>query len=202
MVSMPSRPYQLSRWKVASVLLIVLLVRLALFVLGTPWDSVKARDIYLKADPGGYHRLALNLLQTGQYAFMPNPTPEQVEKARSDPKLWRLPGELEALWPPLYSLFIAGIYSLTGVQIASVLLAQILLSLLVALALYGTSLHLFKDERIALLTMLLFAVEPTMVLLANIMYSDFIFIFFISIFYFLFTRNVAMASHGSYRAIG
>jgi 4-amino-4-deoxy-L-arabinose transferase-like glycosyltransferase len=191
------------RWKkIVGVLLIVLLVRLSFFVAGTPWDSVKARDIYLKADPGGYHQLALNLLQTGRYAFMPDPTPEQISKSLSDPKLWRLPGEPEALWPPLYSLFIAGIYAITGVQIAFVLLMQILLSLLVAVALYGTCLQLFKSEQIALLAMFLFAIEPTMILLSNIMYSDFIFILFLSIFYFLFTRNVIAASRFSYRAAG
>ncbi len=199
---MLSKSDRLHRWKVVGVLLVVLLVRLCLFVAGTPWDSVKARDIYLKADPGGYHQLALNLLQTGRYAFMPNPTPEQISKSLSDPKLWRLPGEPEALWPPLYSLFIAGIYAITGVKIASVLLTQILLSLLVAIALYSISLHLFKSEQIALLTMFLFAIEPTMILLSNIMYSDFIFILFLSIFYFLFTRSVIVASHFPYQAMG
>ena len=202
MITALSRTDWAHRWKIVGVLLIVLLVRLSLFVAGTPWDSVKARDIYLKADPGGYHQLALNLLQTGQYAFMPNPTPEQISKAFADPKLWRLPGEPEALWPPLYSLFIAGIYAITGGQIAFVLLMQLLLSLLVAIALYSICLHLFKSEQIALLTMFLFAIEPTMILLPNIMYSDFIFILFLSIFYFLFIRSVIAASHFSYRAVG
>lgn len=172
------------------------MLRLLLFFKGAPWET-QAQSVYLKADPGGYHQLALNLLRTGRYAFMPDPIPEQVAKSMADPKLWRLPGEPEALWPPLYTLFIAGIYSRTGVQIAAVLLTQILLSLLVALLVYWVSLQLFKRESLALLAALLFAIEPTMILLPNTMYSDFIFILFLSILYFVFVRNIILMSSGT-----
>lgn len=191
-------------WKMGGIIALTLLARLSLFLAGAPWDPVKAQQVYLKADPGGYHQLALNLIRTGQYIFRPDKTdPEQISKAQADPKLWRLPGEPEALWPPLYSLFIAGIYLVAGVQIAFVLLAQIILSSVVVWLLALLALRLFNSERIALFTAFLFAIEPTMILLPNIMYSDFIFILFLSIFYFAFVKQVlALLFHSDFQSLG
>ncbi len=82
------------------------------------------------ADEKDYHELAVNLVETGRYAFGP--------------------GELTSLRPPLYPALVAGIYQVFGVDnYPAVRIVQVGLALITVVLVYAVGRRMY-DEKVAL----------------------------------------------------
>ncbi len=73
-------------------MLLALALRVALFLLARPWDDEVLRNTILVTDAGGYHTLALGILQSGSFATF------------------------GAFRTPVYLAFVSAVYSVVGIK--------------------------------------------------------------------------------------
>jgi 4-amino-4-deoxy-L-arabinose transferase-like glycosyltransferase len=153
---------------VALILVTCLVTRLLLFTTSRPWDPSNREKVILQFDAVGYHSLAVTLINHGQFA---------LEEG----------GEPEALRTPGYPLYTGLFYAVFGEKPWVVLLSQIVLdglSCLVLMALLNKAL----GSRAALCGGLFYALDPHLILYANHLLSEPLFLFFcISFFYSLWS---------------
>lgn len=161
-------------------------LRLAAMLAIAPWLP-ETKQMYFGSHDQGYHRLAINLMHGKGYiweakditALEPTPSREILE--------WKRPGEPETLWPPGYPTFLAIIYTLFGVSVTAVLIAQALLATIGCWFLIHATESL-SNKRAGLLAGGLYATEPTLILLTNSIRSESVFIPLLCIAIFLLSR--------------
>ena len=161
-------------------------LRLAAMLAIAPWLP-EAKQMYFGSHDQGYHRLAINLMHGKGYiweakdvaALEPTPSREILE--------WKRPGEPETLWPPGYPTFLAVIYTLFGVSVTAVLIAQALLATIGCWFLIHATESL-SNKRAGLLAGGLYATEPTLILLTNSIRSEAVFIPLLCIAIFFLSR--------------
>jgi 4-amino-4-deoxy-L-arabinose transferase-like glycosyltransferase len=145
------------------VLLIILIgfaFRMVFFVSLKPWDDKVINKTILVYDAGGYHSMALGLLSEKSF--------NSVGSVRT----------------PIYPMFLATCYLISGKTIWFALLVQIVVNLLTIFTAYKIALEFFS-KRIALLTMFLLAIDYHQAELAVCLMTDtlFSFIFIVSIYF-------------------
>jgi len=161
-------------------------LRLAAMLAIAPWLP-EAKQMYFGSHDQGYHRLAINLMYGKGYIWEAkdiaalDPTPSREILA------WKRPGEPETLWPPGYPAFLAVIYTLFGVSVTAVLIAQALFATISCWFLIHATESL-SNKRAGLLAGGLYATEPTLILLTNSIRSEGIFIPLLCIIVFLLSR--------------
>lgn len=172
-------------WLEARALPILLLIgalalgiRVLVFVLFVLPDP--SRLVY-NVDARGYERLALNVLHGNGF------TASEVRPFI--PEVLRTPG---------YPLFVAGVYSLVGVQPVAVALIQIVLDLGSVILLYSIG-STIGSKRIALLASAVRAFDPAAVALSNSLMSETVFVFLVllSLFFshrLLVGKSLSLAS--------
>jgi 4-amino-4-deoxy-L-arabinose transferase-like glycosyltransferase len=133
--------------------------RLAMLFLLAPWEPEVERTEVLVRDALGYHALAHQVLQEGEFAGADNE-------------------DVDALRTPAYPLFIAGVYSLAGERPWVVLLIQCFLDSGTCLLLY-LLLQRVLDPSSALCGALLYAVDPFVAYYCTTLLSDILCVFVI-----------------------
>jgi 4-amino-4-deoxy-L-arabinose transferase-like glycosyltransferase len=133
--------------------------RIAMLLLLAPWKPEVERTEVLVRDALGYHALAHQVLQQGEFAGADNE-------------------DVDALRTPAYPLFIAGVYSLVGERPWVVLLIQCFLDSGTCLLLY-LLLQRVLDPFSALSGALLYAVDPFVVYYCSTLLSDILCVFVI-----------------------
>lgn len=158
--------------KIFIIVLIALSLRLIFFVLEAPWNNQILEEKVLKigTDQRGYHQLAVNFIKFHQFVFKEG-----------------LPQD--ALRTPGYPLFIAFVYSLFGQNPWIVILTQILIDVISSVLLFIIFNNLF-NTRIGLISGLIYALDPHIILHSNTFYSEtllnfvlIVFLYFISKFF-------------------
>lgn len=154
------------------VLAIGTAVRLVLWLWGA------GQPIHIE-DERDYHALAVNLVRHGEYGFAP--------------------GELTSLRPPLYPLFVAGIYALFGVEnLAAVRFIQGMLSLLTVVVVYALGCSV-SNRRVANWLAALCCFYPSLLIFNNFILSEVLFTCLLCTFCLLVVTAI---KHTSLAALG
>ncbi len=151
------------------------ILRLIFFSVQNTWDDeiIENKIIPMGTDQRGYHQLAIVFLDYGKLSFKPELPPV-------------------VLRTPVYPLFISTIYFLFGQNPWIVILVQNFLDAITALLILQTITLLFNSKT-GLIAGFLYAVEPHIILYANSFYSDTLFVFFLSLFFYFFIRFINTA---------
>jgi len=159
--------------KMMAVFFLALAIRLGLFVAIAPWKDNVWQERIAFSDAGGYHQIAINLLEHRVYSVYPLSS-SGVPIAHRDP----------ILRTPLYPFFVAGIYAISGYRVYMVLLLQIMIGALSCLIIYKIGTLLF-DKKVGLLAGCLLAVDFVSLLYANMLMTEtmFTFLFLVSIYF-------------------
>uniref|UniRef100_A0A7V2ZIA5 Glycosyltransferase family 39 protein n=1 Tax=Ignavibacterium album TaxID=591197 RepID=A0A7V2ZIA5_9BACT len=157
---------------IISVFFIAVILRLLFFTAQNTWNSevIENKIIPMGTDQRGYHQLAIVLLGYGKLSFNPD----------LPPVVLRTPG---------YPLFISAIYLFLGQNTWLVILIQNFLDSLTAVIIFLTISLLFNSKT-GLITGILYAIEPHMILYANTFYSDTLFVFFLSLFFYYLIKFI------------
>ncbi len=142
--------------------------RLTFFVLVRSWDEGVAPRL-IASDYIGYHRLALGVIENHRFACDPAGPPE-------------------ALRTPGYPAFVAVGYALFGQKLSLIILGQILLDTMTALLLFFTITGVLGPS-IGFGSALIYAIDPFVVLFANSLGSETLFIFSLAGGFYLLTRG-------------
>jgi 4-amino-4-deoxy-L-arabinose transferase-like glycosyltransferase len=148
--------FRLTKFTVA-ILALCLLTRVGLFLVARPWEPTNERAVVLQFDAVGYHALAVNLLQHGVFS-------QTVD------------GQPEGLRTPGYPLFLALCYSAFGQRTWVVLIAQLFLDTLSCFLLLVTFTRTLGSKA-ASYAGLFYALDPHLVLYANHLLSETVFVF-------------------------
>jgi 4-amino-4-deoxy-L-arabinose transferase-like glycosyltransferase len=142
------------------IILLALVIRMICFLSLKPWDSEVVKQSVIIGDAMEYHPLALSLVSTKSF------------------------DEFSALRTPGYPIFVALIYSISSNSVWLVLLVQIFLSLISVSLVYKIAVKIFNHQ-IALLSALIFAIDPTQAYWTIELYTEtlFLFLFLLSILY-------------------
>ncbi|MBP7508619.1 MAG: glycosyltransferase family 39 protein [Prolixibacteraceae bacterium] len=137
-----------------------LIIRLTFYISLEPWNENLIDKTLNMSDEIEYHNVALDLEQKRSF--------ENFSSFRT----------------PLYTLFVALTYGLTNNSIATVLFIQILMNLLSVYLVYRIANEIFT-HKIALLSALLFAVDPLQIIYSIQLLTDvmFVFLFLFSIYF-------------------
>lgn len=148
------------------IFIIALLLRILFFLLESPWNNeiLENKIIPMGTDQRGYNQLALNLIETNELTF----------KAGLPPTALRTPG---------YPVFLAIIYLIFGKLPWVVILFQVLLDSFTAIIIYFSFKKLL-NEKIGLIGGFIYSLDPHLILHSNTLYSDTLFVFFLSVFMF------------------
>lgn len=134
------------------LLLIAFLLRFILFLIFMPWKPEMENNVVLLYDAVGYQKLALSILHFFHI-------------------------KTEVLRTPIYPAFVAGIYAIFGIKPYIVIFFQILLSTCTAYFFYKIVEQLC-NQKVANIALLIFAIEPTLILYTTFLYSEILFMFF------------------------
>jgi len=147
-------------------------VRLGLFVAIAPWEDRVWQERKAVSDAGGYHQIAVNLLEHRVYSVHPL-------SSSGSPISTSI-----ILRTPVYPFFVAGIYAISGYRVYMVLLLQIVIGALSCLLIYGIGSMLF-NKKVGFLAGCLLAVDFVSLLYANMLMTEtlFTFLFLASIYF-------------------
>lgn len=140
---------------IVAAFVLALIPRLAFFAVEQPWQPSVVQKSLLRSDALGYHKLAISILEDGRF----------LQGEGASPEVLRTPG---------YPLLVAAVYSILGEQPWGVLLLQgVLESLAAALLCWGVASH--AGMRVGFLAAAFYALDPLMILHANLLLSDSLF---------------------------
>jgi len=159
--------------KMVAVFFLALIVRLALFVAIAPWEDRIWQERIVFSDAGGYHQIAINLLEHRVYSVYPLSS-SGTPIGHRDP----------ILRTPVYPFFVAGIYAVSGYRVYMVLLLQIVMGAVSCLIIYKIGTLLFNNK-VGFLAGCLLAVDFASLLYTNTLMTEtvFAFLFLISIYF-------------------
>ncbi|MDW8104182.1 MAG: glycosyltransferase family 39 protein [Armatimonadota bacterium] len=168
------------------VILVTIVTRGVTFAYYRPWSASYDMKV-MGEDPYVYHRLAIDLLATGQYGGNPE----------YDSFL-----HVATVRPPGYPLFVAAVYAVFGIRPWVVLLVHILLSAVSAALLMG-AVRTTIGERSAVVAGMLFAVHPVATFTAISMFSETFFLFLLCLLLYVmaFTWQSQQSSAASVLAV-
>ncbi|BDQ02774.1 glycosyltransferase family 39 protein [Ignavibacterium sp.] len=157
------------------IFILALSLRILFFLFQRSWDSSVSEDkiIPMGTDQRGYNQLALNFIEHGKLSFKPDLPPV-------------------VLRTPFYPLFISTIYYTFGEKPWFVLLFQNVIDSLTAILIFFTITILFNNKT-GFPAALLYAIEPHMILNSNTLYSDTLFVFLLSLFFYFFIKSIITA---------
>lgn len=156
--------------RLGSVLLFCLVLRIIFFWIMQPWRIAVEKEIILKGDANGYHKLAKTIINHHRFAY----------DVKSESEVLRTPG---------YPLFVSLIYVLFGIRPWVVLLFQILFDTSICFIFFSIIQRLL-DTKIALISSLLYSLDPLFTLYSCMLISDIFFVFFIVLGFYFFIRGI------------
>lgn len=110
--------------------------------------------------------------------------------------------QVEIVRPPLFPMFLAGIYVTFGHHYTAVRIVHALLSALLVFFIYYLTLDIFKKEAVALIACLLCSFYPPLIAYTGLLYSETVFIFFLMLAMFFLNSAAARAKPGFYALTG
>lgn len=141
------------------ILSVALIVRLALFLIMSPWQSEVEKERLIQADAVEYHQIALNLVQENGFSHQVDP-PYKPNIRRT----------------PLYPYFVAIHYALFGIMPFLILLTQLIIGSITCVFTYQVGKLLF-NENTALLASGLMAFHLPNVFYSNLLLTETLFTF-------------------------
>lgn len=110
--------------------------------------------------------------------------------------------EVEIVRPPLFPLFLAGIYSFFGHNYTVARIIQALLASLLIFIVYFIAGDIFKDEKVALVSAVMYGLYPSLIGYTGLLYSETVFIFFLVLTMFFLERGIDSAKRKYYLLAG
>ncbi len=143
------------------IILVSLILRLGIFLLTAPWDDGVWKRMSITKDQGHHYELAIRIMTLGTLSSSDEPKPNS----------YRTPG---------YALFTAGVFSIAGIRPWVVMLFQCFLDTGTAVLIFLT-VGLIFSQPVALITALLYALDPFPAIYTVMMMSESLSLFFISL---------------------
>lgn len=153
-------------------------LRLLFFLLSHPWTYSVEDQLNIQSDSPLYHRLATNILDSGQFASDGTGAPSPLQQIERK-------GALDNLRTPGYPLYISMIYGLFGRYPWIVFLAQIFLDTISCGVLF-LSLQRILGRRTAFFSSVFYAADPFFILHSSLLLSEILFGFFMVLLVFIF----------------
>ncbi len=175
----PARSWLVNHWWVG-VFLLALALRMCYAFLAEQVDPFLRADV-LHGDAASYDRIARNLLAGHGFG-------EQ-------------PAALTTFWPPLYPLFLAGLYRMCGYHL---LAARVVQALFGAVAVVSATLAVDSatDRRVAMLTGLGMASYPPLIYFGAWLIAEALYLFLLTLFLLLAARLQAQPTYRGFAALG
>ncbi len=167
------------------IVLVNLILKLVVFCYLSPWDKTTENTNVLVSDSRGYESVAENLIH--HHTFAPPKDTININKfselQASAFLIWYPDGWMM----PAYPVFLASVYSFTGIKPYAAIFIQILLSLISVVLVYRICMLLFENIKIAIIAALLFALDIHSIYVANQLLTDtlYVLLFLSGIYYFL-----------------
>lgn len=115
----------------------------------------------------------------------------------------RLSGnEVEIVRPPLFPLFLAGIYYVFGHNYSAARVIQALLASLLVFIIYYLARDIFKNEAAAVISCFVYALYPSLIAYTGLLYSETVFIFFFMFSMFFLHKAIISSGLGFYALTG
>ncbi|MGP8216684.1 MAG: ArnT family glycosyltransferase [Bacteroidia bacterium] len=156
------------------------------------WNPAVEKGVIFTGDPVEYESLAENILHYHTYAgafdtlnVQLNSNLLKIGDKMNYADTYRLPG---------YPVFLAIVYYISGIKPFVAIFLQILLNIISVVLIYRITLLLFNIIEVAIIAGLLFAIDIHSIYVANLLYSDTLFIFFFLLSLYIFVTGLQKKS--------
>lgn len=170
------------------IVLLNLVLKMAVFFCISPWQGGLSNTKVMIGDTKGYEQVAENLMK--YHTFAPKTDTVDIKNFSEYRATGYIMCHPDGWMMPVYPIFMAVVYSITGIKPFMVILVQIILSLISVVFVYRICQLLFKNDKIAALAALLYAVDIHSNYVANQLLTD-------TIFTILFLAGVYYSIKGS-----
>jgi 4-amino-4-deoxy-L-arabinose transferase-like glycosyltransferase len=176
---------KLASLSLSSIVFINLFLKLVLFCYIAPWSKTVQDTKILVSDSKQYQQVAENLMH--YHSFAPPIDTVTIDKFSELRATGYIMCHPDGWMMPVYSIFLAGVYSIAGVKPYIAILLQILLSLLSVVLVYRIALLLLNNSKISTIATLLFALDIQSIYASNEMLTEtlFVLLFLAGVYYFL-----------------
>ncbi len=171
--------------KIAFFLLIALILRssYAFYAYTHTFEEYKTESQQVTAlDPDGYNRLGIALLERGELSLRP--------------------GHLETSREPFYPILLAAVHFFFGLSPIVGIALNVLIGVLVCWMMYGVTLFVFQNERVALYALILAVFFPEWIYFSATMFREPLIIFLSLIWIFLWQKYADLKSSLAYAGMG
>ena len=163
------------------IILFSLIVRVVLFQILNVNSNTNS-DFYLHifsptSDANGYHKIAINLLNTGSFS---GNSPTYIFDFFT----------LDSVRTPGYPVFLAFIYLLFGISPSLIIIFQIALNLASIYLVYIIAANLFSNKKIALISAFLFSLDIYTLFFIFELYTETLFVFTLLFSIFIFIKSI------------
>ena len=168
-----------------AIVLVNLILKLAVFCYIAPWDKTVESTKIVVSDSKGYEQVAENLLH--YHAFVPNKDTVDLTKFSDYKAIGFIMYHPDSWMMPVYPIFLSIVYSIVGIRPYLAILVQLFLSLFSVILVYRICILLFKNNKIATIACLLFALDIHSIYSSNELLTDTLFVLLLlgGIYYFL-----------------
>ncbi len=155
-----------------------------MYCLVRSWDSNVEKNVIVTSDAIGYQQLAENILHYHTFAGTTDTASIPLNSHALEPGL--LIANYDTYREPGYPAFLAFVYLIAGVKPFIAILIQLILNAICVVLIYRIAFLLFNNKIVATIAALLFTLDIHSIYVANVLYSDtlFIFLFLLSLYYF------------------
>jgi len=167
------------------IVLLSVMLNLVMYCVIRSWKPDIEKNTIITSDATGYETLAENILRYHTFAGKYDTNKIPLSSPLLEPV--NLLYNYDTFRGPGYPAFLAMVYFIAGVKPFAAIFLQILLNIISVILAYRITLLLFSNTIVATLTGLLYAMDVHSIYVANVLYSDtlFIFLFLLSVYYFI-----------------
>ena len=161
-----------------------LILNVTMYCAIRPWNKDVEKNIIVTSDAIGYQQLAENILHYHSFQGTSDTASIPLNSRRLKPGNLIL--NYDTYREPGYPVFLALVYFIAGIKPYIAILIQLLLNTISVILIYRIAQSLFNNKVVATIAALLFAIDIHSIYVANVLYSDtlFIFLFLLSLYYF------------------
>jgi 4-amino-4-deoxy-L-arabinose transferase-like glycosyltransferase len=175
----------LKRISLKHLVLLSFVLNVSMYCAIHSWNKDVEKSSIITSDAAGYETLAENMVHYHTFAGA-------FDTAKTGPTSYltkpdNLIYNLDTYREPGYPFFLALVYFIAGVKPFIAIFLQLLLNIISVVLIYKITLLLFRNDVVAIIAGLLFTIDIHSIYVANVLYSDTLFIslFLFSLYYFM-----------------
>ncbi len=175
----------IQRVSLRHLILLSLLLNLSMYFTIRPWNKEVENKVIVTSDAVGYETLAENILHYRTFAGTYDTASIPANSNQLQPGYLIL--TYDTFREPGYPAFLALVYFMVGIKPFVAIFLQLFLNVISVVLIYKITKLLFENSVVATLAGLIFAFDIHSIYMANVLYTDtlFVFLFLVSVYYFL-----------------